>query len=58
MQTALSRIWTRVSDSISYNDNCYTKHASSVKVNFWKFSTEFSHSAEMDFLLLIIKQND
>ena len=27
MQSASFRIWTRVADSISYEDNRYTKHA-------------------------------
>ena len=32
MQTASSRVWTQVSDTISYNDNHYTKHAYSIFV--------------------------
>ena len=28
MQTASSRIWTRVAKSISYDDNCYATSAS------------------------------
>ena len=28
MQTVSSRIWTLVSNSISYDDNCYAEHAS------------------------------
>ena len=32
MQTNVSRIWTRVVDSIHYGDSSYAKHASSVCV--------------------------
>ena len=28
MQTALSRIWTPVTKTISYDANCYSKHVS------------------------------
>ena len=31
-QTVLSRIWTRVVDSISYDDNRYVKHSSGISV--------------------------
>ena len=32
MQTALSKIWPRVSDSISNDNNCYVKCTSSFQV--------------------------
>ena len=35
MQTALSRIWTQVVNSISYNDNHYVRHAFKNFAVFW-----------------------
>ena len=32
MQTSLFRIWTQVTDSFSYIDNCYAKHVSNKKL--------------------------
>ena len=35
MQTASSRIWTQIADSISYNDNYYAKHTSSYGIKYF-----------------------
>ena len=37
MQTASSRIWTQVADSISYNNNRYAIYACEVRVCTWVY---------------------
>ena len=37
MQTILFRIWTRAANSTSYDDNCYTKLASTYCIYMWLF---------------------
>ena len=40
MQTALSRIWTRIAESTSYDDSCYVTSTSNIeKVSFFFFLT-------------------
>ena len=69
-QTALSKIWTCVADSISYNDNCYTKCASMFKKyntqtksvfpdvnNLWGESTELDAVKSNFFCLFLFCVN-
>ena len=50
MQTALSRIWTRVANSISYNDNHYAKCASP-SIVVWRKSTGSASLSNVMYLI-------
>ena len=57
MQTALSRIWTRVAVSISYDDNHYTTSASVIFLHFagwlaWDYDFEQDLQHHMYFSLI------
>ena len=43
MQTASSRFRTRVTDSVSYNDNCYTKSATILLIHMRTINQERWH---------------
>ena len=51
MQTASSMIWTRVADSISYEDNCYTKRIWTINSNhyFWSIAGIFQYNSRFKF---------